>query len=187
MVIGLPLLADQPPDPKEVQQRVADVTTQAEENVVGVRVVKAFAQEEHETTRFRGGSERIFRQGIGAARLQARYVPAMSALPSLAIAGVLLVGGHQVIQGDLTLGDFFAVNAYLLLLVMPLRMIGMWVGQYQRAMAVGRADLRGAGRGARHRRAAGRAPRCPTGPGTSASRTSRSATRRADRCCSTST
>src|SRR6185436_5614425 len=116
---------------KEVQQRVADVTTQAEENVVGVRVVKAFAQEQHETTRFRGGSERIFRQGIRAARLQARYVPAMSALPSLAIAGVLLVGGHQVIRGDLTLGDFFAVNAYLLLLVMPLRMIGMWVGQYQ--------------------------------------------------------
>ncbi|MFI5050478.1 MAG: ABC transporter ATP-binding protein [Gaiellales bacterium] len=122
---------------KEVQQRVADVTTQAEENVVGVRVVKAFAQEQHETTRFRGGSERIFRQGIRAARLQARYVPAMSSLPSLAIAGVLLVGGHQVIQGDLTLGDFFAVNAYLLLLVMPLRMIGMWVGQYQRAMASG--------------------------------------------------
>ena len=61
----------------------------------------------------------------------------MSSLPSLAIAGVLLVGGHQVIHGDLTLGDFFAVNAYLLLLVMPLRMIGMWVGQYQRAMASG--------------------------------------------------
>src|SRR6476659_1209620 len=122
---------------KEVQQRVADVTTQAEENVVGVRVVKAFAQEQHETTRFRGGSERIFRQGIRASRLQARYVPAMSALPSLAIAGVLLVGAHQVIQGDLTLGDCYAVNAYLLLLVMPLRMIGMWVGQYQRAMASG--------------------------------------------------
>jgi ABC-type multidrug transport system fused ATPase/permease subunit len=122
---------------KEVQQRVADVTTQAEENVVGVRVVKAFAQEERETTRFRHGSERIFRQGIRAARLQAWYVPAMASLPSLAIAGVLLVGGHQVVNGDLTLGDFFAVNAYLLLLVMPLRMIGMWVGQYQRAMASG--------------------------------------------------
>ena len=122
---------------KEVQQRVADVTTQAEENVVGVRVVKAFAQEAHETARFRGGSERIFRQAIVAARLQATYVPALSALPSLAIAGVLLVGGYQVVHGSLTLGDFFAVNAYLLLLVMPLRMIGMWVGQYQRAMASG--------------------------------------------------
>ncbi|MDX6548511.1 MAG: ATP-binding cassette, subfamily multidrug efflux pump [Gaiellales bacterium] len=122
---------------KEVQQRVADVTTQAEENVVGVRVVKAFGQEQHETERFRGGSERIFRQAIRAARLQALYVPALSALPSLAIAGVLLVGGYQVVHHTLTLGEFFAVNAYLLLLVFPLRSMGMWVGQYQRAMASG--------------------------------------------------
>ncbi len=122
---------------KEVQQRVADVTTQAEENVVGVRVVKAFGQEGHESERFRAGSERIFRQAVRAARLQALYVPALSALPSLAIAGVLLVGGYQVVHGTLTLGDFFAVNAYLLLLVFPLRSMGMWVGQYQRAMASG--------------------------------------------------
>ncbi len=122
---------------KEVQQRVADVTTQAEENVVGVRVVKAFGQEAHETARFRAGSERIFRQAIRAARLQAIYVPALSALPSLAIAGVLLVGGYQVVHHTLTLGEFFAVNAYLLLLVFPLRSMGMWVGQYQRAMASG--------------------------------------------------
>ena len=64
-------------------------------------------------------------------------MPALSALPSLAIAGVLLVGGYQVVHGTLTLGDFFAVNAYLLLLVFPLRSMGMWVGQYQRAMASG--------------------------------------------------
>jgi ABC-type multidrug transport system fused ATPase/permease subunit len=122
---------------KEVQQRVADVTTQAEENVVGVRVVKAFAQEQSESQRFRQGSERIFRQAVRAAVLQARYVPAMSSLPSLAVAGVLLVGGYEVVHGDLTLGQFFAVNSYLLLLMLPLRAIGMWVGQYQRAMASG--------------------------------------------------
>ena len=122
---------------KEVQQRVADVTTQAEENVVGVRVVKAFAQEQSESQRFRQGSERIFRQAVRAAVLQARYVPAMSSLPSLAVAGVLLVGGNEVVHGHLTLGQFFAVNSYLLLLMLPLRAIGMWVGQYQRAMASG--------------------------------------------------
>jgi ABC-type multidrug transport system fused ATPase/permease subunit len=122
---------------KEVQQRVADVTTQAEENVVGVRVVKAFAQEQSESQRFRQGSERIFRQAVRAAVLQARYVPAMSSLPSLAVAGVLLVGGYEVVHGHLTLGQFFAVNSYLLLLMLPLRAIGMWVGQYQRAMASG--------------------------------------------------
>src|SRR6476659_4147003 len=122
---------------KDVQQRVADVTTRAEENVVGVRVVKAFAQEQNESDRFRAGSERIFRQALRAARLQAAFVPAMTALPSVAIAGVMLVGGYQVVHGQLTLGQFFAVNAYLALLVLPLRAIGMWVGQYQRAMASG--------------------------------------------------
>src|SRR5205085_403287 len=63
--------------------------------------------------------------------------PGMTALPSVAIAGVMLVGGYQVVHGQLTLGQFFAVNAYLALLVLPLRAIGMWVGQYQRAMASG--------------------------------------------------
>ena len=122
---------------KDVQQRIADVTTHAEENIVGVRVVKAFAQEDRETTSFAGLAGRVFDQAITAARIQARYVPMLQSLPNLAIAAVLLVGGYSVIHGTLTLGSFFAVNGYLLLLVVPLRSVGMWVGQYQRAMASG--------------------------------------------------
>jgi ATP-binding cassette subfamily B protein len=122
---------------KDVQQRIADVTTHAEENIVGVRVVKAFAQEDRETTRFAGLAGRVFDQAITAARIQARYVPMLQSLPNLAIAAVLLVGGYSVIHGTLSLGSFFAVNGYLLLLVVPLRSVGMWVGQYQRAMASG--------------------------------------------------
>src|SRR3954471_22034473 len=122
---------------REVQQRVADVTTQAEENIVGVRVVKAFAQEPRQLRSFSAGTERIFDQALLAARLQAKYVPFMSSLPNLAMAAVVLAGGYRVVHGDLTLGAFFAVNGYLLLLVVPLRSIGMWVGQYQRAMASG--------------------------------------------------
>jgi ATP-binding cassette subfamily B protein len=61
----------------------------------------------------------------------------MSAIPSLAIAAVLLVGGYDVVHHTLSLGDFFAINGYLLMLALPLRSIGMWVGQYQRAMASG--------------------------------------------------
>jgi ATP-binding cassette subfamily B protein len=122
---------------KDVQQRIADVTTHAEENIVGVRVVKAFAQEERETGRFAGLAGRVFDQAILAARIQARYVPMLQSLPNLAIAAVLLVGGYGVIHGTLTLGSFFAVNGYLLLLVVPLRSVGMWVGQYQRAVASG--------------------------------------------------
>jgi ATP-binding cassette subfamily B protein len=122
---------------RDVQQRVADVTTQAEENIVGVRVVKAFAQEPRQLARFAAGTERIFRQAIRASRLQASYVPFMSTLPNLAMAAVVLFGGYRVVHGDLSLGAFFEVNGYLLLLVVPLRSIGMWVGQYQRAIASG--------------------------------------------------
>jgi ABC-type multidrug transport system fused ATPase/permease subunit len=122
---------------KDVQQRIADVTTNAEENIVGVRVVKAFAQEEREIGRFAALAQRVFNQAIRAARIQARYVPMLQSLPNLAIAAVLLVGGYGVIHGTLTLGSFFAVNGYLLLLVVPLRSVGMWVGQYQRAIASG--------------------------------------------------
>ncbi|HEY3766113.1 MAG TPA: ABC transporter ATP-binding protein [Gaiellales bacterium] len=122
---------------KDVQQRVADVTTHAEENIVGVRVVKAFAQEDREIGRFRVLAGRVFDQAVHAARIQARYVPLLQSLPSLAQGAVLLVGGYAVIHGSLSLGSFFAVNGYLLLLVVPLRSAGMWVGQYQRAMASG--------------------------------------------------
>ena len=122
---------------RDVQQKIADVTTQAEENVIGVRVVKAFAQEPRQRERFGQAAESVFRRAIDAARIQATYLPVMSSLPSAAIAGVLLVGGYQVIHGQLTLGDFFAINGYLLMLVLPLRTFGQLVGQYQRAMASG--------------------------------------------------
>jgi ABC-type multidrug transport system fused ATPase/permease subunit len=122
---------------RDVQQKIADVTTQAEENVIGVRVVKAFAQEPRQRERFGEAAESVFRRAIDAARIQATYLPVLSSLPSAAIAGVLLVGGYQVVHGQLTLGDFFAVNGYLLMLVLPLRTFGQLVGQYQRAMASG--------------------------------------------------
>ncbi len=171
---------------KEVQQRVADVTTQAEENVVGVRVVKAFGQEANETERFRAGSERIFRQAVRAARLQALYVPALSALPSLAIAGVLLVGGYQVVHGTLTLGEFFAVNAYLLLLVSR---SARWAcgsasisARWRQGSACSRCWTRTA------TWSSGPTPaRCRTAPERSRSGTWPSATRPGARCCRTST
>jgi len=64
-------------------------------------------------------------------------VPLLTFLPALAQAGVLLAAGHYVVQGDLTIGGFFAFNLLLMMLVMPLRMLGMWIGQAQRATASG--------------------------------------------------
>jgi ABC-type multidrug transport system fused ATPase/permease subunit len=119
------------------QQTLADVTTQAEETMVGVRVVKAFGQEEHESARFRERAETVFDANLRANRLRALYVPLLSLLPALAVAVVVLVGGELVIQGVMTLGDFVRFNLLLGMLVLPLRMLGMWVGQAQRAVASG--------------------------------------------------
>jgi ABC-type multidrug transport system fused ATPase/permease subunit len=122
---------------RDVQQRLADVATVAEENIVGVHVVKSFAQEQNESAKFEERSERVFDQSVRANRQRAIYVPLLSFLPLVAQAAVLLVGGRMVARGDLSYGEFFFFNVLTLMLVMPLRMLGMWIGQAQRATASG--------------------------------------------------
>jgi len=122
---------------RDVQQKLADVATVAEENIVGVHVVKAFAQEQAEQDKFERRSESVFSQTVAANRQRAFYVPLMSFLPLLAQAAVLLVGGRMVAHGTLSLANFVAFSLLLGMLVMPLRMLGMWIGQAQRATAAG--------------------------------------------------
>jgi ATP-binding cassette, subfamily B, bacterial len=122
---------------REVQQKMADVATVSEENIVGVHVVKSFAQEERERDRFAKTSEEVFRQTVRANKQRSLYVPMMAFLPLLAQAAVLLVGGRMVVSGSLSLGAFIQFNVLVLMLVMPLRMLGMWIGQAQRATASG--------------------------------------------------
>ncbi len=122
---------------RDVQQKMADVATVAEENIVGVHVVKSFAQEQAEQAKFERSSEAVFRQSVAANRQRALYVPLLSFLPLLAQGAVLLVGGRMVIDGTLSYQSFFSFNILVLMLVMPLRMLGMWIGQAQRATASG--------------------------------------------------
>jgi ABC-type multidrug transport system fused ATPase/permease subunit len=125
------------PTLRDVQQKLADVATVAEENIVGVHVVKAFAQEPAEQAKFVYRSERVFQQTLRANRQRATYVPLISFIPLLAQAAVLLVGARMVAHGTLSPGRFVAFNMYLLMLALPLRALGMWVGQAQRATAAG--------------------------------------------------
>jgi ABC-type multidrug transport system fused ATPase/permease subunit len=122
---------------RDVQQRMADVATVAEENIVGVHVVKSFAQEGSELEKFSRRSESVFTRSVDANRQRAIYVPLLSFLPLVAQAAVLLVGGRMVANGQLGFGNFIAFNVLTLMLVMPLRMLGMWIGQAQRATASG--------------------------------------------------
>jgi ATP-binding cassette subfamily B protein len=125
------------PTLRDVQQRLADVATVAEENIVGVHVVKAFAQEPSEEAKFAERNERVFDQTVRANRQRATYVPLISFVPLLAQAAVLLAGARMVAHGSLSPGSFVAFNLYLGMLVMPLRALGMWIGQAQRATAAG--------------------------------------------------
>jgi ATP-binding cassette subfamily B protein len=122
---------------RDVQQKMADVATVAEENIVGVHVVKAFAQEQTEQDKFEARSETLFRQSVRANQQRAFYVPLLAFLPLLAQAAVLLVGGQMVQDGSMQVGAFVAFNLWLSMVLFPLRMLGMWIGEGQRATASG--------------------------------------------------
>jgi ABC-type multidrug transport system fused ATPase/permease subunit len=125
------------PASQEVQQRIAELTAEAEENVSGVRVVKAFAQEQRQLRRFRGVVRRVFDQSMVSTRLRAFYSPFIGFLPQLGLAALLFVGGRQAIQGTITVGEFVAFYGYVLMLTFPVRMLGMALGMSQRAVASG--------------------------------------------------
>ncbi len=122
---------------RDVQQRLADVATVAEESIVGVHVVKSFAQEERRQARFERSANDVFRETVRANRQRAVYVPLLAFLPMLAQGAVLIAAGHMVVSGSLSIGSFFRFNLLLNMLVGPLRMLGMWIGQAQRATASG--------------------------------------------------
>jgi ABC-type multidrug transport system fused ATPase/permease subunit len=126
------------PAQQEVQQRIAELTADAEENVSGVRVIKAFAREQVQLNRFRRSVARVFEQAMIATRVQAFYTPFIGFLPNLGLAAILLFGGVSVIHGSLSIGDFSAFYTYLLMLISPMRTLGYMLGMAQRATASGR-------------------------------------------------
>jgi len=125
------------PAQQEVQQRIAELTAEAEENVSGIRIVKAFAREEHQLHRFQRVVARVFDQSIYTTRVQAFFSPLIGLLPQIGIALVLLVGGREVINGSLSSGAFVAFYFYVAMLAGPMRSLGMALGMAQRAVASG--------------------------------------------------
>jgi ABC-type multidrug transport system fused ATPase/permease subunit len=122
---------------QQTQQRIAELTADAEENISGVRVVKAFAREPRQLQRFRGSVGRVFSQAMVATRLEAKFNPMIGFLPQLGLAAVLLIGGNAVIHAHLTLGQFTAFYLYLNMLIAPMRTLGVILNLAQRATASG--------------------------------------------------
>lgn len=119
------------------QQRIAELSAAVEENISGIRVIKAFARERLRREIFADSAKRVFDQQLYSTRLSAFYSPMLGFIPSIGLAVVLLYGGNQVIDGDLTLGEFTAFYFYVQMLIGPLRTFGSTLGSAQRATAAG--------------------------------------------------
>ncbi|UZJ31310.1 ABC transporter ATP-binding protein [Streptomyces endophytica] len=117
------------------QGQAAEVAGVVDGAVSGVRVVKGFGQEEQETGKLREAGRRLFAGRLRTVRLNARYTPALQAVPALGQVAMLALGGWMATRGEVTLGTFVAFSTYLAQLVAPVRMLAMMltVGQQARA------------------------------------------------------
>jgi ATP-binding cassette subfamily B protein len=120
-----------------LQQELSELSGVVEESVTGIRVVKGFGAERLQRGRLASEASSVYDRSIDQARLRANFMPLIDLLPTLGLVGILWYGGHQVLDGNLNVGELAAANLYVLMLIWPLRMIGMLVGQLPRSSAAG--------------------------------------------------
>jgi ATP-binding cassette subfamily B protein len=123
------------PEVMAIQRESAELASVVEETVSGVRVVKGFGSQRVQATRLRAEADDVYDASMAAARVRGRYLPALDLLPSIGLILVLFVGGHQVLDGTLSLGDLVEFNIYIGLLIWPLRSLGQIIASAQRASA----------------------------------------------------
>jgi ATP-binding cassette subfamily B protein len=116
-----------------IQRESAQLASVVEESVSGVRVVKGFGSQDVQGKRLHTEADDVYEASMGAARVRARYLPAMELLPNIGLILVLGFGGYQVLNDNLSLGQLVEFNVYIYLLIWPLRMLGQIVAQGQRA------------------------------------------------------
>jgi ABC-type multidrug transport system fused ATPase/permease subunit len=117
------------------QERLAVINAVLQENITGVKVVRAFAKEDLEERKFAEKGKDYFDTNVVAAKLRATHIPLMELMSGLGTVLILLYGGIQVISGEITIGTLVLFNSYLLLLLMPMRFLGFITSFIQRALA----------------------------------------------------
>lgn len=140
MVIVLPLTAfatySQAKRVRPAFQKCRDafssLNTYVQENISGNRVVKAFAKEDYEISKFTVENDRYRDAELGAANIWKKYVPVFEFFSNALNIILMFVGGVMVVKGEMTMGDLVATNGYLWMLTVPLRMAGWWVNDIQR-------------------------------------------------------
>ncbi len=118
-----------------VQQEQAQLATVVEESVSGVRVIKGFGAHEVTAKRLRTEADDIRTVSLQAAKVRSAFLPALDLLPNLGLLAVLALGGHRVLNGDMSEGQMLEFMQYIGLLIFPLRNLGMTVAFGQRAAA----------------------------------------------------
>jgi ABC-type multidrug transport system fused ATPase/permease subunit len=118
-----------------VQEKKGHLTEATDEAVVGIEMVQAFGREDDVRARFLGRAEAVRHETMRQASVEAHYLPGLLFLPTLGIAAVLLLGGRDVIAGELTIGEFMLFVTLLLQLVWPLEALGWIINLGQRAVA----------------------------------------------------
>jgi ATP-binding cassette subfamily B protein len=118
-----------------VQNQRGDMTTAIQQNLMGIRVVKSFAREDHEIGKFAKQSGELRDKSLETSRVAAVYNPLMDFIAATGTTFILWYGGLQVVRGSLTLGELVAFNTYLVMLIGPVRVMGWVVNTTQNAIA----------------------------------------------------
>src|SRR6476469_8354826 len=118
-----------------IQEQFSDLTTQAHENLSGVRVVRAYRQEQAEIAAFRGLSDAYLARNVELARIQGVFFPVLTLLGGLSALTVLYAGGRLIMLGTISVGGFVAFGVYLGMLVWPMIALGWAVNLVQRGAA----------------------------------------------------
>ena len=118
-----------------LQEELGHTSALVEESVTGIRVVKGLGAGEAMSQRFRAVSDRVYDRSMDVARLDAVFLPALEPVPLLDQLLVLWLGGHRVLDGKLTVGEFVAFNAFVVMLIWPVRVLGQRISTLQNAVA----------------------------------------------------
>jgi len=120
---------------ERIQAMFSDISAQAEENFSGARLIRAFAQEEAQIASFEEANREYIRRSLRLARLMAMLWPTLEFMLGISLMITLLVGGHQVVQHKMSVGDFTSYNVYMVQLIWPMIAIGWVVNLVQRGAA----------------------------------------------------
>ena len=125
----------------KVKEAEAEMTTEVEEQLGGIRVVKAFGNEDEASIKVERSIEKIYETSVNFLHLRTRFVPLFELIPMIITLVVLLLGGYLAINEFITLGDFIAFTQYVILLIWPLRITAWFLSEIPSSVSAGNRIL----------------------------------------------